>query len=93
MPKCQKMLISFVLYESKYLWVLNFQGMRKQVFDLNIRNHGDNSYLVMKILLEAITTSIDRTRLRSVTKVFFNLPALYYKICMTFDGTNIRTEQ
>lgn len=62
MPKCQKMLISFVLYESKYLWVLNFQGMKKQVFDLNIRNHGDNSYLVMKILLEAITTSIDRTR-------------------------------
>lgn len=53
------MLISFVLYESKYLWVLNFQGMKKQVFDLNIRNHGDNSYLVMKILLEAITTSID----------------------------------
>lgn len=47
----------------------------------------------MKILLEAITTSIDRTRLRSVTKGFFNLPALYYKICMTFDGTNIRTEQ
>lgn len=43
MPKCQKMLISFVLYESKYLWVLNFQGMKKQVFDLNIRNHGDNS--------------------------------------------------
>lgn len=70
MPKCQKMLISFVLYESKYLWVLNFQGMKKQVFDLNIRNRGDNSYLVMKILLEAITTSIDRTRLRSVTKVF-----------------------